>query len=106
MTRTPEELIFDGDQARQVLENEQFAQAFNDIEQEITEAWKNSPVRDEQGRQELFRLLLAAKKFRSMLETRLNTGKLTQLELEQQRTMLEIDRAKGLSIAGWGSPYS
>lgn len=99
-----EQQIFNGDQARQVLENEQFVQAFADIEQEIFQAWQNSPVRDEEGRQELFRLTKAAQKFKAMLQTRLETGKLAKIQLEQEQALLTRDRQ--VDVTGWSSPYS
>lgn len=100
---TPEKQIYDADQARLVLENEQFAAAMADIETEIWTAWKSSPVRDEEGRRELFRLLKSAEKFASMLKTRLETGKLAQLNLKQQAEMLAAERS--IDTRGWSSPY-
>lgn len=90
--------VYDADQARLVLENDQFKQAFEAIEQEITEAWKTSPVRDEDGRRELFRLLMSAQKFKTVLQARLETGKLASLELERKRTMPQ----KVKELIGWG----
>jgi hypothetical protein len=101
---TPEKQIFDADQARLVLENEQFKAAFEEFEQEIFTAWTNSPKRDEEGRQELFRLLSSAKKFRSILETRLQTGQMAKMQLEQERAMLTQDRS--IDTRGWASIYS
>lgn len=101
---TPEQQIYDADQARLVLENEQFAQAFADIQQEIYHAWQTSPVRDEEGRQELFRLLKSAQKFEAMLKARLETGKLAKLQLQQEQALLARDRR--IDMAGWSSPYS
>lgn len=101
---TPEKQIYDADQARLVLENEQFGLAFKDIEQEIFQAWQTSPVRDEEGRQELFRLTKALQKVRAMLQSRLETGKLAKLQLEQEQAMLARERA--IDTTGWSSPYS
>lgn len=103
---TPEKQIYDADQARLVLENEQFQQAFTDIEQEIWQAWKNSPARDEEGRRELFRLLKTSEKFKVMLQSRLATGQLAGLELEQQRQQETQSRAQGIDTTGWSSLYS
>jgi hypothetical protein len=103
---TPEQQMYDGDQARQVLENEQFVQAFADIETEITQAWQNSPVRDEEGRQELYRLLMASKKFKSMLLARLEAGKLAKHQLENERVQAQMAKDRATLIAGWSSPYS
>ena len=101
---TPEQQIYDADRAREVLDNEQFSQAFTDIEQEIFRAWQNSPPRDELARQELFRLNQALKKVQALLQSRLETGKLAKLQLEQEQALLTRDRA--INTAGWSSPYS
>lgn len=102
---TPEQQIYDAEQARLVLDNPQFVQAINDIEMEIFQAWQNSPIRDEQGRQEIFRLLKASQKIKAMLQSRLQTGTLAKLQMEQERALLTQDRAQEVNITGWSSPY-
>lgn len=101
---TLEKQVYDGDRAREVLENEQFEQAFADIEQELIEAWKTSPARDEAGRQELFRLLKSLEKVKSALHTRLETGKLAKLQLQNEQTMLHAAKLK--VVQGWSSIWS
>lgn len=96
---TPDQRVYDGDQAKLVLENEAFQQAMADIESEITEQWKQSPARDPEGREKLWQLLKLAGKLRSNLQTRLETGLLARLELDhQQKTMLQ--KAKELTGLG------
>lgn len=73
---TIEKRIYDGDQARLVLENEAFAQAFDDIEKEYTKAWMESPARDEEGREKLYLTLKMLHKLRTTLEATMNDGKL------------------------------
>lgn len=90
--RTVEQRIYDGDQARAVLENEAFAQAFTDLKTEITDQWQNSPARDQSGREALWNLLKLADKLESTLRTSLETGHLAKLELQHQRTQAERSR--------------
>lgn len=84
--------IYDGDQARLVLENEVFQQVMDDIKTELTDQWKQSPVRDQEGREKIYQLLRLAEKLEANLKTRLETGKLARLELANNQTLME--RAK------------
>lgn len=81
---TLEEQIYDGNRAKEVLENEAFAQAFAAIEQELTHAWKTSPQRDAEGRERLFLCLTMLGKVKLALETTLDSGKLALLEFRHQ----------------------
>jgi hypothetical protein len=87
-----EQRIYNGDQARLVLENEAFAAAFTDIKQEITEQWKQSPARDHEGREKLWQLLKLADKLEATLRSTMETGTLAKLELKHKQGL--IDRAK------------
>lgn len=95
---TLEKRIYDADRAREVLENEAFVQAFADIQQEITDQWKNSPVRDEEGRRELYQLLRMSDKLKITLEGMLTDGKMAKSEREYQERLLAQQRAEGVSI--------
>lgn len=93
---TLEQRIYDGDQARQVLDNEAFAAAFADIKQELTDQWAQSPARDHEGREKLYQLLKLTDKLEATLRSSLETGKLAKLELEHQRSLA----ARALSAVG------
>ena len=56
-----------GEMARQVLENEVYAEAYTLLESEITRAWRESRDRDE--REELHRALRSLAKVRTVLES-------------------------------------
>ncbi len=94
---TLEQRLYDGTRAREVLENEQFIQAFESIEKEIIEQWKTAPARDAEGRERLWTYLSLLSKLKACLTQTLETGKLAQKELEHQQKLM--DRLK----AGWGS---
>lgn len=89
--------VYDGNRAREVLENEAFDGAFTAIEQELTEAWKNSPARDEAGRQKIWEYLTLLKKVRTHLEATLQDGKVAELDLNHRRSLAQ--RARD----GWSS---
>lgn len=86
---TPEQRIYNGDRANEVLENEAFIQAFDDIENEVIEQWKNSPARDEAGREKLWTYLMLLKKLKAQITTTLETGKLAKLDLEHKKSLKE-----------------
>jgi hypothetical protein len=89
---TIEQNLYNGDRAKEVLENEQFTAAFEAIETELITAWKQSPQRDEAGREKIFQYLTVLGKVRTHLVSTLETGKLAQLELQHRQTM--YDRAR------------
>jgi hypothetical protein len=90
--KTLEVRLWEGDQAKQVIENVAFVAAFEAIEQEITTQWTNSPARDVEGREKCWQYLTLLKKVRMHLESTLDTGKLARLELTHKQGM--VDRAK------------
>lgn len=87
-----EQRIYNGDRAKEVLENEAFLWAFEAIEQELTEAWKSSPARDEAGREKLFLMQQMLQKVELALKNMLETGTLAKKELQYQQNL--ADRAK------------
>ena len=89
---TIEQRIYNADRANKVLDNEQFNLAFDAIEQEIIEQWKNAPARDEDGREKLWLMLKLAGKFKLALQTTLDTGKLAKAELVHKQSI--ASRAK------------
>jgi len=95
---TIEQRIYNGDRAREVLENEAFQQAFEDIKTEIIDQWTQSPARDPIGREQLWQLLKLADKLKANLQTSLETGTMAKLDLEHQETLAQkAKRAIGLA---------
>jgi hypothetical protein len=86
---TLNERIYNADQAKLVLENEAFKQAFEDIKQEITEQWTTSPARDQDGREKLFLMLKMLDKVQLCLRSSLDSGKLAAKELAYQESMAQ-----------------
>lgn len=90
---TLEKRIYDGDQARLVLENEAFTAAMADLRQEIMEQWKNAPARDHEGRESLWALYKLSEKFEAHLTTSLETGVMAKLDLKHRQSLLEKARS-------------
>lgn len=93
-----EQRIYNGDRAREVLENEAFQQAFEELKTELIESWENSPARDQEGREKLYQLLKLTDKLKANLTNRLETGKLAQLELAHKESLIQkAKRVAGLT---------
>jgi hypothetical protein len=90
---TDEERLHRGSRAKEILENEEFSRAFDLIEQELTQAWKNSPQRDAEGREKLFLALTMLSKVKASLTTTMETGKLALAEIQHQKSMAEKVKA-------------
>ena len=76
-----------GDLARQVLENEVYAEAYGLIEQEITKAWRES--KNPAEREELHRALRSLSKVQRVLEATMDSGKVALKSLELERSKLQ-----------------
>ncbi len=87
-----EQRIYNGNRAKEVLENEAFQWALDGIKQEVKDAWEHSPARDAEGREKLWMMLSLANKLELSIKSMLETGRLAELDLEHKRTLLE--RAK------------
>ena len=70
--------------ARAAIDNPLIAEALAAWELEITEAWKQSPLRDVDAREKLRLMLEAAKHFQAHLQRTLETGQLQRLQMERQ----------------------
>lgn len=92
-----EQRIYDADQARLVLDNPAFAQAFEDIKKELAESWMNSPARDVEGREKLFQLIKMADKLEATLRRSMESGKLAKAELNHKQSLV----GRGKVALGW-----
>lgn len=81
---TPELEARRGEEARQLLEHPLLAEAFALVEQNITQAWQDSPARDHEGRESLWLQLKLLRKVRGELETVVETGKVARATLAQR----------------------
>ena len=84
-----EQRIYNGDRAREVLENEAFQWAFDELKKELTKSWEMSPARDQEGREKLYQLLKLADKLKVNLTTSLETGKQARLDLDYQESLAQ-----------------
>lgn len=76
-----------GQRAREIIENEVYAEAWAAIEQEIITQWRQA--RNADDREQLHQLLLMHGKAKAALETVMRTGEVAQAELRRQQTRAE-----------------
>lgn len=95
---TPEQKIYMAARARDVLENEAYQKAFDDIRQEFTETWKNSPVDADAERETLYLMIRLTNKLQASLVGMLEDGKMAKIQQEHESNRLAAQRAAGISI--------
>lgn len=86
---SPEEEIHRASRAQEIIQNEIYIEAFSMIEQELTDQWKQSPVRDAEGREKLWLMLRLLGKVKLALEYTMDSGKLAKAELNHRQTVVE-----------------
>ena len=89
---TLEQAIYHANRAKEVIENEAYIDAFEQIRKEIEEQWKSSPARDVEGRERLWLMQSLLNKLRLTLESTMDSGKLATADLRHKQTLAE--RAK------------
>lgn len=84
---TPQQQISRAEHAKRLLDDELLNEALEIIEKEVIAQWEAVPVRDTEGREELWKLYKTAKKFRGILHGVVNSGTLSAHALQEKRTM-------------------
>lgn len=93
-----EQRIYQGNRAKEVLDNEVFQQVWADIEQELTDAWKTSPQRDADGRQKIFEAITMLGKVKAAITHTMESGKLALADLDYQERKKLSQR---LGLGSW-----
>lgn len=78
-----------GRQAAELLEHPLMKEAFSTIRQEFTQAWQNSPARDQEGREKLWQLLKLTDRLESFLTETVTTGKMATMQIEEAKTLAQ-----------------
>lgn len=73
-----------GERAAQLLADPIIADAFEGIEKEYINAWLESPVRDYEGREELYRLLRSLRAVQAKIHAVVDDGKVAKATLAEQ----------------------
>lgn len=80
----PPEELRRGELARQVIENEIYAEAWQSVRDGIIHAWESAPIRDKEGQNELKLMLKLLTDVRRNVETVMNTGKMAKIQIERE----------------------
>lgn len=94
-----EKRIYDGNRAKEVIENEVFQQVFTDIEQELIEAWKSAPQRDVEGREKIHQLITLLAKVKMHLQSTFESGKLAETDSLYRQSIME--KARDALLPNW-----
>jgi hypothetical protein len=81
-----------GIDAQRLIEEPLLIEAFEKIEQEVFEAWRTSPVRDQEAREKLYLTQAMLTKLKLHLQSVMETGMLAATTAQQQS-----NRAAGIS---------
>lgn len=81
---TPEQEIQRAQEAERLLAHPLLIEAFETIEKEVIEKWKQSPARDGDGREKLWLTLKLLHRVRTHLESVVSSGKLAQMKLRDR----------------------
>lgn len=75
------------DRAKLILEDPMVVEALTAMRDHIMQAWQESPARDKEGREELFRYMKVIGQFESVFRAHIETGALAahQLRTEEER---------------------
>jgi hypothetical protein len=93
---TPEEERIRAEQAQRLLNDPLMAGALQDIKDTLIDDWRRTPVKDQELRERIWGIYVAAFKFEELLRSYIGTGKFAERVLQQEeqaRTMFR--RAMG-----------
>jgi hypothetical protein len=87
---TPEQEVYLGQRAKEVIENEAYIAAFDAIRQELIDQWQESPARDKDGRETLWLMLKQLDKLKLTLEGTMSAGRMKAADLTyREKTKLQ-----------------
>ena len=78
-----------GRQAQDLLQHPLLEQFFTEAEQELWKTFKESSLRDADGREKLRLMAYWLEKFRAWLTTHVETGRMAQIQLQETRSLME-----------------
>lgn len=81
-----------GSLAKDVLENDQFQEAFEAIRSAILQKWEDCPVRDKEGQHELKLMRNMLEQVKTYLVTTLESGKMADIQLASEQRMDKLKR--------------
>ena len=86
---TPEEALKRANAAARIFNDPLVKETLDIMEREVTEAWMACPVRDVEGREMLWRIATATRKFRDLLRGTMEAGKLARDQIARKESALQ-----------------
>lgn len=80
-----EEEVSRGDQARRILSDPLVQEALTTIRDRCLQEWEDAPVRDVEGRENLWLMYRMSKQFEAHLNTVMETGKIATKQIAEQK---------------------
>lgn len=87
MTTPLDEELNRGRQAADIINHPLYAEAFDKLERELMDAWKQSPARDAAGRESLWLSVKILHQSRAHLTSLIETGQMAEIELSRRGLM-------------------
>lgn len=85
-----------GEQARQVVENEIYIEAWQGVRDALISKWEACPIRDKEGQHELKLMLKLLSDVRRNIETVMQTGQMAKIQIERESIFRQtVNRFKG-----------
>ena len=78
-----------------LAENELLNEALDAIDKEVMEQWIECPARDKEGKEALWQLIKTSRKFRSILNGYIQSGKLATEQLKRYEKESTLSRLFG-----------
>lgn len=85
-----------GARAERLLSDELLQEAFSELTEAYTEAWRDTNYKDTDGRERLWQALQIVRKVKSHLEAVVNSGKVAQRELDEIQRLGERKKLFGV----------
>lgn len=82
------------DKAEAVLRNEIFAESFDYLEKEFTQAWKQSAIGDTEARERLYMLCQNLEALKGYITKVVEDGKLAKATLEELQKRQQFEKRK------------
>ena len=88
------EMMERGEQAAGLLRNEILQEAFENLENEFIQAWKQSSVEDSQNRERLYMLCQNLSAVKGYIENVVSSGKLAKSQLDELHNRVKFEKRK------------
>lgn len=86
---SPDEVARRGDEAARVLEEKVVREALEAIRDEIISQWANTPARDTEGREWVWRHYKVVEKFEGMLRGYIESGRMAKIEMAEKERLTD-----------------